>query len=520
MWPLLGFLGIAAMAVLFETRPHTFSWLFLNLTLLILEGYREGKTRLLFVLVPLIIVWVNTHPLFILGWVAIGCFAVADTWERKDLRSPILRVLALCIAVSLVNPYGIDGVLLPFQQFQFLQPTNIFKATIAEYQSPLFLSGYIVNGTFVLLQPQFAFHCFLLMSLITIAWTFRRRRPADLLLFLVFLYIAVTGVKNIGYDVIAVLPMLAAGPYVARTGSPWPLGVKISALFSDISGRRVTAAVTLILTAFILWQVVTDRYYISYRSNERFGYRMNRLTLPVGAAQFIRTNGLEGRVLNHFNEGGFLMWALEGPVAIDGRNELIGEEFYLSYMQAWYDSNKNGILRTYLPDIVVIPHFYEQSWISFFAADTSWRLAYFDHLSAVYLRNGYAPNIPAADPLQWMPQGSGVDAATVDDALRQLDPGPSIVGLFRRQHYPQKWIGLSSFAFNQNWLEASVLYGIEALRTTTVSAPELYFNLGNIFFAAEDWHRAAYCYGRFLMTNEDALARERYAWMELRGLNR
>jgi hypothetical protein len=44
--------------------------------------------------------------------------------------------------------------------------------------------------------------------------------------------------------------------------------------------------------------------------------------------------------------------------------------------------------------------------------------------------------------------------------------------------------------------------------------PELYYNLGHIFFEMKDFKRALYCYQRYLETKKDSLAYERVALIQ------
>src|SRR5208282_3732092 len=48
---------------------------------------------------------------------------------------------------------------------------------------------------------------------------------------------------------------------------------------------------------------------------------------PVNALNFVRQNSFPGPLYNHLDWGGFLIWYLpQYPVAIDGRNDLYGDE--------------------------------------------------------------------------------------------------------------------------------------------------------------------------------------------------
>jgi hypothetical protein len=53
---------------------------------------------------------------------------------------------------------------------------------------------------------------------------------------------------------------------------------------------------------------------------------------PVGACDFIRAQHLPQPIFNAYEWGGFLTWYLpEYPVAIDGRNDLYGDDVIIQY---------------------------------------------------------------------------------------------------------------------------------------------------------------------------------------------
>ena len=47
---------------------------------------------------------------------------------------------------------------------------------------------------------------------------------------------------------------------------------------------------------------------------------------PVAAAEFVKAKGYVGPLYNDYGWGGYLIWALRMPVAIDGRAALHGDE--------------------------------------------------------------------------------------------------------------------------------------------------------------------------------------------------
>jgi len=73
-----GFVTAALLFVLatpsFNLRPQMFGYLFLVLTLIMLEAFRRGNRGAVFLLPATMLVWVNTHGSWIIGLGAIGVY--------------------------------------------------------------------------------------------------------------------------------------------------------------------------------------------------------------------------------------------------------------------------------------------------------------------------------------------------------------------------------------------------------------------------------------------------------------
>ncbi|HSA84286.1 MAG TPA: hypothetical protein VLF20_05400, partial [Patescibacteria group bacterium] len=108
-------LGITMFSMRFFVLPELFSYLFIALFLFIIEKYKTTKKFWLLWLLPLLeLLWVNMHIYFIIG-IAIYSFFVLETLIReKKLAKPLVIIGLLLIVVTLVNPSGLKGALLPF----------------------------------------------------------------------------------------------------------------------------------------------------------------------------------------------------------------------------------------------------------------------------------------------------------------------------------------------------------------------------------------------------------------------
>ena len=121
-------------------------YLFLVLTLIVLERFRQGHTGALWFLPPLFLVWVNTHGSFVLGLFALGVYwasglvdihwggLASRLWTSGErLRLELVALLTL-IALT-ITPYGTEVCLYPLNM-AFSQPVNV--ANIQEWQSMMF----------------------------------------------------------------------------------------------------------------------------------------------------------------------------------------------------------------------------------------------------------------------------------------------------------------------------------------------------------------------------------------------
>jgi hypothetical protein len=507
-WQFIMFLSITSVAVFFEQRPHIFSWLYFNLLLLVLENNEENNGKYLFTLPIIMLVWVNTHSLFILGLVVIAAYVLGIAYRERKIPLRLSLFAILSLLACFINPYFIKGVLLPLQQFQLLQNHNVFKNAISELVSPLSTDSYFMNGRFVLMQPLIWFHLFLIISVLSFVRRLRTIELQEFLIFGFFLYLAATAVRNIGFFIFAITPATLVGlqsVFSVRSELTAENNFikRIIGKINSIGFQTFSNIAIIIISSVLILSVITNVYYINYRSNDRFGYRFNNQMLPVKAAKFLLDNHLDGKILNHFNFGGFLIYSLPQKIFIDGRTEVIGEEMFYQYSILWNQIDKKPIIGKYNPEIIIFPHQNEFLWVHYLRSDTMWRLTYTDELAAVYLRKGYADDILALKSTD-----SSV-RADVDKILKAPYPQGLPLLQFKQHYFPLAELGLSTFYYYNDWFENAAKVGLEGLNKSTVACPEMYYNLGHYYFELKDFAQSAYCYERFLKTNSDGLASER-----------
>jgi hypothetical protein len=399
-------------------RPQMFTYLFLALTILILEGRRH-----LWLLPPLLLVWANCHAGFIMGWVAMGAYCGEALYYRSQGK-PIegeRRLWIMClaaIAVSGLNPnvFNVIPVLGYYRQSKL-------QASIWEWQRPKY---WEVSPFTIVLYASAAF----------LALNYKRSRPSEWILLVLFGISGLMAMRNIvliglwGSILIATyLPKPEEGSR-AVWGWAAALGLAgVSAYFlSFLFGLFVLAAIAAVVVLLVLkrWPMAAEGLIailllggIMFQINHGLGFQFRGADwkYPVDAADFILKHHLKGRMYNNYTQGGYLLWRLwpEQKVFVDGRalNEGVNGDATRISMNADTTNGKSGeqLLKDYGIDIIVMDAFDPMSGMAYYLpaalADPSqkeWKLVYQDIHDVIYMRNPPpdVPVLPSLDALSAM----------------------------------------------------------------------------------------------------------------------
>ncbi len=376
----LTLLAIAASMIHFLARPHVLSWLFVVIWLRILDSGESvaGKLdRRLWFLPVLMLIWVNVHGGFLLGFVLIAIYWVGSLWtwlRMKEIRieesfqkiaaGKRLRKLTLvgiaCGVASLVNPYGWQ---LHAHIYDYLT-NRFFMDHIDEFQSPNF------HGV-----SQRCFLVILLIAIAAISAYGRRLRLSHVLLALFAVYAGLYASRNI--PVSSILLVLVIGPMIpsfglaafsgrmsslesALRGHMWPILATIACFVVALSGGRVDS------------HQVMDAHFDPQR-------------MPVAAADFIQHSGTIAPVLSPDYWGGYLIYRLypHNRVVIDDRHDFYGEPFLLSYLTTMHaEPGWEDFLRSH-PGCIVLPRKAAVAGLIRQASD--WKTVYSDDVAVVFV---------------------------------------------------------------------------------------------------------------------------------------
>jgi len=352
-------------AVTFSLRPQLFGYIFLLVTLICLDRFRQGHSRSLWFLPPLFLIWVNTHGTFVFGLAAIGVYfasglvsfqfgaLVAEPWTRRQ-RNQLLFTSFLCCLAILVTPYGTELAAYPVLMAT-TQPLNV--ANVLEWQ-PLSFGLLIGKYLLALLLLFFLAHIFF-------PWKYRLQEMA-MLLFAV--YAACVHIRFVMLFAMIIVPILAV--FLAKWVPSY-----------DPSKERY--AMNLLMIALILVSVAEfapGRTKLAERVAKEF---------PVGAVQYLRQHPQPTGMFNDYFYGGYLIWQL-GPqhkVFIDGRADLYE---YSGVFQDYLD-----IIHLKRDTLPLLGKYGIQSCLTdrkgplatLLAASPDWKQDYSDDLTAIFVRS-------------------------------------------------------------------------------------------------------------------------------------
>lgn len=353
----------------FTLRPQMLGYLFLVLTLIALELFRQGKRWAAWCLPALMLAWVNTHGSFIVGLGAIFLYWVCGLmefrkggietkrWTAKERRWLSL-IFLLCLLALPITPYGTQLAIYPLNM-AFSQPLNV--ANILEWQSmPFQLPG---GKIFLALVLGF----FLLQMVFDFTW-----RLEELVLFVGGVAMACLHVRFILLFVPFTMPLLAT----------------VAARWMDSYHREKDKyALNVLLMAGVVAAMV---YYFPSRANLDKKVADN---FPVRAVEYLRQHPVSGPMFDTYGFGGYLVDS-GYPTFIDGRADIFERGGVLNdYMQVT-DLKPGGldVLRRYGIESCLLGR--DDALATVLLSSPSWKRIYLDNVSALFVRTNSAAAKP------------------------------------------------------------------------------------------------------------------------------
>jgi len=408
-------LAVSAAMIHFQARPHVVSWLFTVVWFWILESTEkknagshsdssecsgiQGRRLPLWLLPLLMVLWVNVHGGFLVGFVLLAIYWFGAVWQWFSLKGDRLndvlqkiragrRVRALALtgilsaAATLVNPYGFK---LHVHIYRYLS-NRFLMDHIDEFQSPNF--HYVAQK------------CFAGLLLLTLVALVAKRREASASQGLVVLFAVYSGLyasRNI--PVSSLLLILVIGPWLSEGMER--LAVTRSGGWSAVRWRGLTSTtflqrmktIELSLPGY-LWPIaaIVLACWIAAHGGKLgatplMAAHFDAKRFPVHAVDYLEKADMRGPLVGPDYWGGYLIYRLypRVRVVVDDRHDFYGEQFLKSYLKMMHlEPGWGEFLQRHQACCVIVPK--DSALANILAETPGWQPIYRDEAAVVLVR--------------------------------------------------------------------------------------------------------------------------------------
>jgi len=402
-------------------RPHVVSWLFTVAWFWILESSdrtdahphsaavgsstkRANRTRLLWLLPPLMLVWVNVHGGFLVGFVLLGIYWVGAVWQwlrlkqKEDRFEDVLlrirtgrqvRALTLTGIVSalatLVNPCGFQ---LHVHIYRYLSNPFLMDH-IDEFQSPNF--HYVAQK------------CFAVLLLLTLGALASKKREVGIRHGLVVLFAVYSGLyatRNI--PVSSLLLILVIGPWLSEAIARFAATMKKHSAGSrppdsaPFLQRMIAIEFSLRGHLWPMAAIALSCWVAAHGG--KLGARtlmdahFSEKRFPVAAVNYLEAHDVEGPLISLDTWGGYLIYRLYPRVrmVLDDRHDFYGEEFVKSYLKMVHiEPGWQDFLQQHPARCVLVPR--DSALANILLETPGWQPIYSDDVAVAFVPATAAP---------------------------------------------------------------------------------------------------------------------------------
>jgi hypothetical protein len=376
---LIVIVAAATSAVIWAARPQILSFLLTAVVAYLLYLFKWKQVNRLWLLPPLFVLWVNLHAGYALGFMLLAAFVIGELFNHLlallpggDENCPAVpwRGLAFLVGMALlslllltINPNGVRMWVYYLDTVKI----GVLQDFIQEWRSPDFHPLYT--------QP---FIWLLLGTLAAMGLSGRRADGSDLAMVGMFAYAALLAGRNFGPFALVTAPVLSRHAVAMLERWGW------NRLLRPARQRVLLGAVNVGLLVAV---VVLAGVKVAVPLSAAFNEAEQRKIVPVDAVAWVRAHRPDGQMFNHYNWGGYLIWALwpDYQVFVDGRTDLYGDDLLGDYIEI----QRGG------PEAAALLDEYGVDWVLTGSGDglslaldcnPNWQQVYKDAQATIYLR--------------------------------------------------------------------------------------------------------------------------------------
>ena len=421
--------------------------------------------------------WTNLSPTGVLGPILCLVFAVGAAYQRgQDKPNRPYMVVAATLLTALaciLNPYGLAAA-----QSGILDLFGIRPQLSIEW-----ISNYAT-----LIQQSLPKHLITLALIIGIGGllTFRQELPLGLTLVAVIGLLCSFSIRTLGQCSILIFPFVA---------------LSLSALMQTLLNTRrisqnyvriIGPAAVIILAAFTLFAIVSNRYSTWVGSASRFGLGSDLVLVPTNAVNILSNFDDDTKILHHPQDAGYILWKQpQKRLAIDIRRDFHGLEAMKQYYNAFVGQTEavDACIEQVEPDVVLVNLTRPNSGrlLRGLLASGSWEQIFVDGTASLLLPKNASRTRLELPPLNDGLQQLEAHHLAVKQAVESGHFSPRVAAM----------VGAGELFFSlRRWKETAAAY--ELVCHTYPNMSEAWFRLGYAQLQLKKPQDAAHSLGRAL----------------------
>ncbi|MBA3971954.1 MAG: hypothetical protein H0X46_07380, partial [Bacteroidetes bacterium] len=292
-------------------RPEMISHLMTLLYLFIYLSHRHNQSKIVFLLIPLQIIWTNCHDAFVNGCVMMIVFLISSLVEYVLYRKKILtsykfskQLFISCIIALLavsINPKGLSLYTYPFKLFSSLNQNNFTQEFLSAFNSAYWTGkeSYLLMISLILTLAAFLFYFKKSSIKIRFFAALQTFGLSYFILLLLFFYLALSAERNVVFFMVISAPLIAL--YLDNL---------IERLHLTNANKRIGYVVICLFTIILYCNVCNNSYYKAFNIPYQYGLSINKNDNPKGTVQYIKENNISGTCFSDYLTSSIFLWEL------------------------------------------------------------------------------------------------------------------------------------------------------------------------------------------------------------------
>ena len=306
----------------FSVRPQLFSYYFFLAVILILESYRVKSSRLIWLLLPVMVVWINVHSFWVLGLLFIAVYWIAKIYRtRSALNSLSIVIPLILLSAVFLNPYGIGlgTYLISFVDGSQYMGMHEVKSIVHHFG-----------------VPEVRFVCAYLMFF----WIFaiRRWRLLSPESFVICAFITVASLVVVRYLSVAVIITWPYLGHIIANSVNWKRFNQHEIDFKKLSIPITARHTALLCTSLAISVAIALVRLPNETTAENLFFENSSEVIKVLKDRLKPKE----RIFNDCETGSWLILAETGPVAIDTRFDMYPKKFVQQVYDVLYVNTTGG----------------------------------------------------------------------------------------------------------------------------------------------------------------------------------